>query len=326
MEYILKNGIVYDPANEIKGEKKDVCFKDGKIVEDVSAAAKEIDVTDKIVMPAGVDTHAHVAGPKLVLGRLYRPEDSRRGVTQKTKNERGESGFSIPSCPTTGYRYSRMGYGTVCEAAMPPLEAKHTHEEICIIPNIDINPLTLFGNNWFILEMARENKIDEMAAFISAWLKITKGYGVKIVNPCGSEAWGWGMNVHGYDDKPPYFDVTSREVVRALAKANEKLGLPHSIHIHPNDLGHPGNTNTTIETLDSLKDIVKSNSKAASVRDQIVHCTHMQFHSYTGTNWRDAGSGAEEVAKFLNHNKHVTGDIGQVTLDETNNKNTDAPM
>ncbi|OWT33105.1 formylmethanofuran dehydrogenase subunit A [Methanobrevibacter sp. 87.7] len=326
MEYILKNGIVYDPANEVNGEKKDVYFKDGKIVEDVSSAAKVIDVTDKIVMPAGVDTHAHIAGPKLVLGRLYRPEDSRRGVTQKTKVERGESGFSIPSCPTTGYRYSRMGYGTVCEAAMPPLEAKHTHEEIGIIPNIDVNPLTLFGNNWIVMELAKEGDIDGLAAFISAWLKITKGYGVKIVNPCGSEAWGWGMNVHGYNDSAPYFDVSSKEVVRALAKANEKLGLPHSIHIHPNDLGHPGNTPTTLETLDSLKDIVKSTKKSASVRDQTVHCCHMHFHSYSGTNWRNAGSGAPEVAKFMNHCKYATGDVGQVTFDETTTMTADAPM
>jgi Formylmethanofuran dehydrogenase subunit A len=30
MEYILKNGIVYDPANEVNGEKMDICFADGK--------------------------------------------------------------------------------------------------------------------------------------------------------------------------------------------------------------------------------------------------------------------------------------------------------
>ena len=35
MEYILKNGIVYDPANEVNGEKMDICFKDGKIVDPV---------------------------------------------------------------------------------------------------------------------------------------------------------------------------------------------------------------------------------------------------------------------------------------------------
>ena len=44
----------------------------------------------------------------------------------------------------------------------------------------------------------------------------------------------------------------------ALAEANEMLGLPHSIHIHPNDLGHPGNVPTTLETLDSVKNIKKS--------------------------------------------------------------------
>ena len=142
MEYILKNGIVYDPQNEINGETMDIFIKDDQIAESVSDDAKVIDVSNKIVMPAGVDVHAHVAGPKLVLGRLYRPEDSRMGVSQKTKIERAEAGFSIPCCPTTGYRYSRMGYGTVCEAAMPPLEAKHTHEEIATIPNIDINPVT----------------------------------------------------------------------------------------------------------------------------------------------------------------------------------------
>ena len=32
MEYILKNGIVYDPTNKVAGEKKDVMINDGKIV------------------------------------------------------------------------------------------------------------------------------------------------------------------------------------------------------------------------------------------------------------------------------------------------------
>ena len=326
MEYVLKNGLVYDPANEINGEQMDIFVKDGKIVESLPDDVKVIDVTNKVVMPAGVDPHAHVAGPKLVVGRLYRPEDSRQGVSQKTKVERAEAGFSIPCCPTTGYRYSRMGYGTVCEAAMPALESKHTHEEIATIRNIDVNPLTLFGNNWFVMEYAREKRYEDLAAYIAAFLRISKGYGVKIVNPCGSEAWGWGKNVHGYNDKAPYFDVTSREVVLALAKANEMLGLPHSIHIHPNDLGHPGNYPTTIETLDSIKEITKSTKKAARVRDQTVHTTHLQFHSYGGNSWKDADSAAEEVAKFVNKTPYMTCDIGQVTFDETTTMTADAPM
>lgn len=322
MEYILKNGIVYDPTNSINGEKKDVMFRDGKIVDSVSDSAKVLDVTGKLVMAAGVDVHSHIAGPKLCVGRLYRPEDERKGVKPKTEITRAETGFSIPSCPATGYRYSRMGYGTVTEAAVPPLEAKHTHEEILAIPNIDVPPLTLFGNNWFVMQFVKEGNIEDLAAFISAWLKISKGYGVKVVNPCGSEAWGWGMNVHGIDDPAPYWDVTGREVVRSLAQANEMLGLPHSVHVHPNDLGHPGNFPTTVDTMDCVKDIQKS----SGIRDQVLHLTHAQFHAYSGTSWRDAESGAKEITDYINKNKHVTFDVGQVTLDETTTMTADAPM
>ncbi len=323
MEYILKNGIVYDPTNKVNGDKKDVMIKDGKIVDNVSSDAKVLDVTDKLVMAAGVDVHSHIAGPKLCLGRLYRPEDSRAGVVAKTDITRAETGFSIPSCSATGYRYSKMGYGTVTEAAVPPLEAKHTHEEIMAIPNIDVSPLALFGNNWFVLQFVKENDLEGLAAFVSSWLKISRCYGMKVVNPCGSEAWGWGQNVHGIDDPAPYWDVTGGQVVRALTQVNEMLGLPHSMHVHPNDLGHPGNYPTTIATLDVVKDIEKNPNV---LRDQTIHCTHLQFHSYGGTSWRDAKSGAEPVADYINKNKHVTCDVGQVTFDETTTMTADAPM
>jgi len=32
LEYLIKNGYVYDPANNVKGEKMDIAIKDGKIV------------------------------------------------------------------------------------------------------------------------------------------------------------------------------------------------------------------------------------------------------------------------------------------------------
>ena len=323
MEYILKNGIVYDPTHNVTGDRKDVMIKDGKIVDNVSSDAKVLDVTDKLVMAAGVDVHAHIAGPKLCVGRLYRPEDSRAGVVAKTDITRAETGFSIPSCSATGYRYSRMGYGTVTEAAVPPLEAKHTHEEIMAIPNIDVSPLALFGNNWFVLQFVKNNDLESLAAFVAAWLKLSKCYGMKVVNPCGSEAWGWGMNVHGIDDPAPHWDVTGREVVRALTQVNEMLGLPHSMHVHPNDLGHPGNYPTTIGTLDAVKDVKKNPNV---IRDQTIHCTHLQFHCYGGTSWRDAKSGAAPVADYINKNKHVTCDVGQVTFDETTTMTADAPM
>ena len=132
MEYTLKNGILFDPANNINGDMMDIHVRDGFIVEDVTSSAKTIDVTGKLVMPGGVDAHSHIAGPKLSVGRIYRPEDIRRGIKPpvKGKVQGFEAGFSLPTCPTIGYRYTKMGYTTVTEAAVPPLEAKHAHEEI----------------------------------------------------------------------------------------------------------------------------------------------------------------------------------------------------
>lgn len=325
MEYILKRGIVFDPANNIDGEEKDILINDNKIVEKVSSNAKEIDIAGKLVMPGGVDLHSHIAGPKLATGRLYRPEDIRKGLKKASSNgvDGFEAGFSLPTCPATGYRYTRMGYTTVTEAAVPPLEAKDTHEQIKSIPNLDVPTLTLFGNNWFMLKFVKENNSQDLMLFISKWLKLTKGYGIKIVNPCGCEAWGWGKNVKDLDEAEPHWGVTGREVIRELTKVNEKLGLPHSVHVHTNDLGHPGNYETTLETFDCVKDIKKNKNVS---RDQILHCTHIQFHAYKGTTWRDVSSGASELIDYINSHNHMTCDIGQLTFDETTTMTADGPM
>ena len=53
----IVNGEVYDPANNINGEVRDVCIKDGKIVPSVNGG-RTIDATGMVVMPGGVDMHA----------------------------------------------------------------------------------------------------------------------------------------------------------------------------------------------------------------------------------------------------------------------------
>ena len=44
-EYIIKNGHVFDPTQGIKGDKKDIAVKDGKIVDKVGSVAKVIDAS-----------------------------------------------------------------------------------------------------------------------------------------------------------------------------------------------------------------------------------------------------------------------------------------
>lgn len=171
MERIIKNGIVYDPLNNIDGEKMDICIKDGKIVESVSENADVIDASGKVVMPGGVDPHTHIAGPKVNVGRMFRPEDSKKDVEAKTNVKRAGSGFSVPSTFMTGYRYAQMGYTTAMEAAMPPLLARHTHEEFGDIPMLDHAAYPLFGNNWFVMQYLKDGDIDKCAAYVSWLLK-----------------------------------------------------------------------------------------------------------------------------------------------------------
>ncbi|WP_048056259.1 tungsten-dependent formylmethanofuran dehydrogenase subunit FwdA [Methanocaldococcus fervens] len=323
MEYIIKNGIVYDPLNGVNGEKMDICVKDGKIVESVSDKAKVIDASGCVVMPGGIDSHSHIAGAKVNVGRIFRPEDSKMEVYAK-KGLRSGTGFSVPSTYKTGYQYSEMGYTTVIEAAMPPLIARHTHEEFMETPQIDKAAMPLFGNNWMVMEYLKEGDIKACAAFVAWMLKTVKGFAIKIVNPGGTEAWGWGKNVHSIDDPVPYFDITPREIIRGLAQVNELLGLPHSIHVHPNNLGHPGNWETTLETMKCVEGIEAK--PRVGERETTFYNTHLQFHSYGGTSWKDFESKALEIAEYVNKSKHVVVDVGQVTLDETTTMTADGPM
>ena len=309
-DLIIKNGLVYDPLNKIDGEKKEIHIKNGVVVEKVNGDAKVIDASGMIIMPGGVDIHSHIAGTKVNLGRAFRPEDKLSEFNEKrTKLTRSGTGWSVPSTWVTGYRYAKLGYTTVVEPAMPLLKARHTHEEFLDIPIIDKAAFPLFGNNWFVMEYVKQKDYEKLAAYIAWILKATKGYAVKIVNPGGVENWSWGKNVNSLDDHVFHFEVTPREIVESLAKVNEMLKLPHTIHVHANNLGHPGNKEHTLETFQTVEKI-----KSKSGRDSSFHLTHCQFNSYSGTNWGNFESGAADIAEYLNSHKHITIDAGQVVF------------
>lgn len=319
MRLILKNGFVFDPINGINGERMDICIENGKIVEEVEHA-KVIDCSGKMVLPGGVEIHSHIAGGKVNAGRLLRPEDHIKNVIPKTKLTRAANGYSTPSTFLTGYLYAKLGYTTAFTAAMPPLMARHTHEELHDIPMLDKGALTLMGNNWFVMRYLKRGDLELAAAFAAWLLRAAKGYAIKVVNPGGGEAWGWGRDVRNLDDPVPHFDITPREIISGLAKVNEMLSLPHSIHLHANNLGRVGNYVTTLETME-----LANGTKPARER-QVVQLTHVQFHSYGGDSWRTFASEAESIAKAVNSNENVIIDVGQVVFGDTTTMTADGPM
>ena len=322
-ELLIRNGAVIDPSRGIDGDIMDIAIRDGRIVDSVGPGAKVIDAAGKTVMAGGVDVHSHVAGPKVNAGRTMRPEDKLFKSPMASGGNRMEMGFSIPSTFKTGYDYARMGYAFVMEAAMPPLHSPHVHEEIHDTPIIDEAALPVFGNNWFVMEYLKRGEIENTAAYTAWLLKVSKGFGIKVVNPGGTEAWGWGLNCLTLDDNVPFFQITPKEIVSGLIKTNEYLGLPHSVHIHQNDLGNPGNFRTTIDTLRLAEGVTAKNKFG---REQVLHSTHLQFHSYGGDNWGNFESKAREVVDYVNRQKNITFDLGCVTLDETTTMTADGPF
>jgi formylmethanofuran dehydrogenase subunit A len=317
-ELLIKNAVVYDPLNGVRGEKKEICIRAGKIVREVKNP-KVIDAEGRVAMPGGVDVHAHIAGGKVNSGRIMRPEDQRKGREPKTKVCRAQSGYSVPNTFTEGYRYAKMGYTFVMEPAMPPLLARHTHEELIDIPILDNAALPLIDNNWMTFDYVKSGDIDKLAAYISWMIKATKGYGVKSVNPGGTDAWGWGKN-YGLNDVMEDWGITPAQVIKALAEANEKFKMPHALHLHQNMLGHPGNFEMTLDTYDVTKGVKASKDRA------VTHLTHQQFFSYGGTGWKDFESKAKQVADYVNSNEHISLDPGSVILGDTTTMTADGPM
>lgn len=319
-DIIIKNGNVFDPKNNIDGEVMDIALSGGKIVERVDESkAIVIDATNKVVLPGGVDIHSHIAGPKVNMGRLLRPEDHYKNLKPKTAVKRSGVGTSCPSTFTTGYEYSEMGYTTVFEPANPPLKMLHVIDEFNDTPMLDKACYPLFGSNWHVMEYIRDNKHDELAAYVAWTLRSVKGYACKLVNPGGVEEWKWGGDADVLDRPVTNFGVTPREIVKGMCNAVKRLNLPHSIHIHANKLGVPGNYETSIETLDSMREFARDDKP-------IAHLTHVQFNSYSGTNWMNVSSGAEYLSKYINNHNHVSIDLGQVVFSDTTTMTADGPF
>lgn len=334
---IIRNGYVFDPLNGINGDVKDIFIRDGRVVTSLTGAEERdaliIDALGKTVMPGGVDSHSHVAGAKVNAGRLMRPEDHYKSTQAKTAITHCGSGYTVPSVYKQGYDYAAMGYTTVFEAAMPALEARHTHEEMRSTPILDMGAYMVFGNNWFIMRYLKEGDLDRAAAYVAWMLRTHKAYGIKCVNPAGVENWGWAKNINGLDQPNIHFEVTPRELIRGLAEVNEMLGLPMSLHLHANNLGHPGNWEITRDSLmipsgigaKNKSDLLWAETKENAKRKQTVYLAHAQFSAYGGTSWRDFCSGAPDLAKYINQVDDVVIDSGSVPFGPATTMTGDGP-
>ena len=269
-------------------------------------------------MPGGVDMHCHIAGPKVNAARKMRPEDKRKAEkVMRTSITRSGTMGSVPSTFATGYKYAGLGYTTAFDAAVPPLAARHVHEEFEDTPCIDKGFYVLMGNNHYVMRSIEQNEPERLKAFIAWLLGAAKGYAPKLVNPGGVEVWKQepSGNVHGLDEMVHHFNVTPRQILEQVTRAANELRLPHAVHIHCNQLGMPGNWQTTLETMRTLG-------------DARGHLAHIQFHSYGGGEGDETTFSSKVVplAEYVNAHRNLTVDVGQVLFGHTTSMTGDGPL
>ena len=312
----ITGGAVYDPANGIDGEIRDVCVEGGRIVPSLPDRTPTIDARGMIVMPGGVDIHSHLASSSCNHARRLLPEEHAADPAPAPDLNDGTSprsgtGGTVPSTFTTGYRYAGLGYTTVFDAAVAPLMARHSHAELEDTPCIDGGIFILMGNDEYLLRQVAAGE-QERARDYAAWLLGSAGgYAIKIVNPGGVEAWKSGQrNLSGLDEVLAGSGVTPRAILETLADAGNQLGLPHPVHIHCNNLGMPGNADVTLASMQALT-------------GRRAHFTHLQFHSYGGPTWRSA---AAAVMEYVNSHPEVSVDVGQVMFGPATTITADGPV
>ncbi|MGR8921797.1 MAG: formylmethanofuran dehydrogenase subunit A [Gammaproteobacteria bacterium] len=304
----LKGGTIYDPANGVDGEVRDLYIENGRIAAapaDPRDADELIDISGRIVMAGAIDLHTHIGGGKVNIARMMLPEDHDADPVEASRHPHAGCGHAAPSTRTAGYRYAEMGYVACFEPAMLPSNARQTHLEMADTPMVDKGAYALLGNDDFLLRALKAKKDPQYVRDYVAWtLNAAQALAIKVVNPGGINAFKFNQRKLDLDEKNAAYGVTPRQVLLALAGAIGELGLAHPLHVHGCNLGVPGNVETTLATIAGLEGLR-------------AHLTHVQFHSYGTEGDHNFSSGAARIAEAVNANPNVSVDVGQIMFGRT---------
>jgi formylmethanofuran dehydrogenase subunit A len=303
----LTGGKVYDPANGVDGEIRDIFIEDGRIVSPAPNAkiAHEYSVHGKVVMAGGIDPHSHIGGGKMTIARMMLPEDHMHDRVARTDLTRAGVGHAVPSTMLTGYRYAEMGYTAAFEPAMLPANARQAHMEMGDTSIIDKGAFVMLGSDdFFLRQLAGKSDFSAIKDYIAWTMHAAQAIAVKVVNPGGISAFKFNQRKLDLNEKHVYYGVTPRDIILTLARGLKELGVVHPLHIHGCNLGVPGGYETTLDTIRGSEGLP-------------IHLTHIQFHSYGTEGDLKFSSAGAQVAEAINTHKNVSCDVGQVMFGQT---------
>lgn len=316
----LKNGRLYDPAQQKNGVQEDIYIAQGRIIAkplDMSKVTKTFDLSGKIVMAGAIDMHSHIGGGKINIARMMLPE-----FQESKKYSEPEAHICTPNCShhatpnttDTGFRYIEMGYTAAFEPALMPVNARQAHLEMADTPMIDKGSYAMLGNDDYFLRMLASKKDQKSINDYVAWiLHSTQSIGIKVVNPGGINAFKFNQRKLDLDENNRHYQISPREILKSLSRAVHELGIAKPLHVHCNNLGAAGNFETTLNTMGASDGLP-------------MHLTHIQFHSYGTEGDKKFSSAAAQISEALNKNKHITADVGQILFGQTVTASGDSMM
>ena len=316
----LKNGRLYDPAQQKNGVQEDIYIAQGRIIAkplDMSKVTKTFDLSGKIVMAGAIDMHSHIGGGKINIARMMLPE-----FQESKKYSEPEAHICTPNCShhatpnttDTGFRYIEMGYTAAFEPALMPVNARQAHLEMADTPMIDKGGYAMLGNDDYFLRMLASKKDQKSINDYVAWiLHSTQSIGIKVVNPGGINAFKFNQRKLDLDENNRHYQISPRDILKSLSRAVHELGIAKPLHVHCNNLGAAGNFETTLNTMSASDGLP-------------MHLTHIQFHSYGTEGDKKFSSAAAQISEALNKNKHITADVGQILFGQTVTASGDSMM
>ena len=307
---LLKNAKVIDPAHHKDCAKEDIYIRNGHIIAKPSKTEKitqTIDLKGKVMMAGAIDMHSHIGGGKINIARMMLPEyQEMRQLSEPEAHicTPNCAHHATPSTTDTGMNYIQMGYTAAFEPAVLAINARQAHLEMGDTPMIDKGGYAMLGNDDYFLRLLHQKADQKTINDYVAWtLQATQTIGIKVVNPGGISA--FKFNQRRLDlDETNHYQVTPRQILQSLSRAVHDIGIAKPLHVHCNNLGTPGNFQTTLDTMGASDGIP-------------MHLTHIQFHSYGTEGDKKFSSSAAEISEAINKNKHITADVGQILFGQT---------
>ena len=302
----LTGGRVFDPANGVRGEARDLFIADGRMAAPGDKVDRNYDLGGLVVMPGAIDIHSHIAGGKVNLGRLLMSEEHRETPSRAAgrKHARQRPRDAVRASPPA---IAMPRWATPPPSSLPWCRRtrRQAHLEMADLPIVDKGAYVMLGNDELLLRLIASGAEQERINDYVAWmLQATAALGVKTVNPGGISA--FKFNARSSRSTSADRSTGSRRAAscRRSRAPSSSSACRIPLHIHCNNLGVPGNIDTTLATI-------------AAAEGFPLHLTHAAVPQLRHRGRPPLLLGGGALAEAVNRHRNISLDVGQIMFGQT---------